>query len=280
MRVVLLVLMLLAMPVAACAAPSGDLRAEMIARLAKAMPGATLSADPDDPLVIVFKGGDWGEGSFNLHRIDGYCRQASARDCANVKAEFVAKVARKPAKATAASLRLIVRDRDYKDYVDSVGKQAPDKGDFAKYRQIGDDLFAFLAADSADTIALVGDVTLKELGLTADQAWAQAQAQTRAVLPPLPDPQQLTKTATAYEDKEYLASLLIDLPAWGAIAAKVGPDLFVTAVSDQFVFVGTLPDGPKLEKFRKTVAEDCRAQERCVSPHIYRFRDGRWVIAK
>jgi len=26
-------------------------------------------------------------------------------------------------------------------------------------------------------------------------------------------------------------------------------------------------------------SEDCAAQQRCVSPNIYRFREGRWVIA-
>ena len=280
MRLVLFVLALIMMPIAACAAPPKDFRAEMIARLAKLMPGATLSADPDDPLVILIKGGDWDEGAINLHRIEGYCRQASARDCETTKAEFVANVSHKPAKATPASLRLIVRDRDYKDYVDDVSKKNPEKGDFATYRQIGENLFVFLAADSKEAIALVGDTTLKELGLTADQAWALAQTQTRAILPPLPDAKQLAKAATAYQDQEYLASLLVDLPAWEAIAAKVGPDLFVTAVSDQFVFVGTMPDGPKLSDFRKTVAEDCRAQQRCVSPNIYRFRGGQWVIAK
>ena len=44
--------------------------------------------------------------------------------------------------------------------------------------------------------------------------------------------------------------------------------------------VGPMPDGPSLEAFRETVDEDCRAQPRCVSPNIYRFRGGRWVIAR
>ena len=58
------------------------------------------------------------------------------------------------------------------------------------------------------------------------------------------------------------------------------PALSVTAVSYRFVLVCTLPSGPKLEDLRQTVREDCDAQPRCVSPNIYRFRDGQWVIAR
>ena len=67
--------------------------------------------------------------------------------------------------------------------------------------------------------------------------------------------------------------------SWRGIAAEAGPDLFVTAVSDHFVFVGSMPDGARLEAFKQTVREDCAAQQRCVSPNIYCFRDGRWMIA-
>jgi hypothetical protein len=270
----------LAIPIAAWAARPKDFRAEMIARLAKAMPGVTLTPDPDDSLAILTKDADGEEGVINLHRIERFCAHARARDCEAAKADYVATSGLKPAKPTAASLRLIVRDHNYRDYVDDFSKKDPAKGDFAKYREIGEDLFAFLASDDTHAISTVGDTTLKELGLSADAAWALALAQTRAVLPPLPEPSRLAKSAMAYEDKEYLASLLIDLPAWEAIAAKVGPDLFVTAVSDQVVFVGTMPDGPGLDDLRKAVAEDCAAQLRCVSPHIYRFRGGRWVIAR
>jgi transcriptional regulator with XRE-family HTH domain len=63
------------------------------------------------------------------------------------------------------------------------------------------------------------------------------------------------------------------------IAALVGPDLFVPVVFDGFVFVAALPDGPALEDFAATVSKDCAEQERCISPHIYRFRNGQCRIA-
>src|SRR5690606_9417433 len=102
---------------------------------------------------------------------------------------------------------------------------------------------------------------------------------TKEILPPLPSSKQLRESAIAYEDEEYLTSLLVDLSAWEEIAREVGPDMFITAVSDQFVLVATMPAGKNLEDFRRTVADDCAAQERCISPDIYRFREGKWVVA-
>lgn len=283
MRVLVVLLALLALA-AACAAvaaarPRG-FRADMMARFAKAMPGATLTADPDRPLTILYKRDDGTEGSFNLDTVAGYCRTASRADCAAVKADFVRKMSTVHPEPTPASLRLVVRNREYLNYVDAYGRKSPQKGDAAKYRPIGDDLYAVLAADGEETVALVGDAALKKLGLSVDQAWALAEAQTRAILPPLPKPAALRRSAVSYQDQAYLASLLTDLPGWAAIAAKVGPDLFVTVVADHLVFVGQVPDGPVLDHLKQAAADDCAAQERCISPHLYRFRDGRWVIAK
>jgi len=283
MRVLVFVLALLALG-AACAAvaaarPRG-FRADMMARFAKAMPGARLTADPDQPLTILFKRADGTEGAFNLDTLVGYCRAASAADCAASKADFVMKMSRPHPDPTPASLRLVVRDRAYLDYIDAYGAKSPEKGEVAKYRPIGDDLYAVLAADGEDTVALIGDVALRKLGLTPDQAWALAEAQTRAILPPLPKPAALRKAAVSYPEQHHLASLLIDLPAWEKLAARVGPTLFMTVVADHIVFVGQVPDGPALEDLKQAVVDDCAAQERCISPHLYRFRDGRWVIAK
>jgi hypothetical protein len=283
MRMVFVVLALLALGAASAALVASrprDLRSEMMARLARAMPGAVLTLSPDEPLTILFKRANGEDGEFNLDAVAGYCRTASAADCEAMKADFVRKLSTPHPEPTPASLRLVVRDREYIDHVIAYGAKSPEKGDFAKYRPIGEDLYAVLAADGEETVALVGDVTLRKLGLTVDQAWALAEAQTSAILPPLPTPAKLRQSAFSYQDQPYLASMLIDLPAWKKIAAKVGPDLFVTVVADQLVFVGQGPDGPALDRFKKAVAEDCAAQERCISPHLYRFRDGGWAIAK
>lgn len=275
-----LLLALLTLPIACAAAPQEPQEREfstgMLERLRAAMPGAELSLKPDEPLVVlVKKSSDWAEAQINLHRIEGYCRQASAADCEASKAEFISKVTRKPPKATQASLRVIVRDASYLDYLKSLNSESGTR--LGLYEPIGEGLYVFLASDSADAISLVGDKTLEELRLTRAEAWGLARKQTRALLPPLPDVGQLTGSAVAYQDQAYLGSLLIDLQSWARLAAAVGPDLFVTVVSDSFVFVGVMPDGPDLNAFKQTVAEDCAAQQRCISPYIYRFRGGRWT---
>ncbi|WP_260581625.1 hypothetical protein [Sphingopyxis sp. PET50] len=117
------------------------------------------------------------------------------------------------------------------------------------------------------------------MGLSPEDAWNRGWRQTVAILPVFPDPEKFREQAMAFESDQYLASLTADLATWQKVSDAVGPDLFMTVVSDQFVFAGPMPDGPGFEKFRQTVEEDCRAQPRCVSPNIYRFRDGRWVIA-
>jgi hypothetical protein len=255
--------------------------ADMVQRLQEKLPGAVLTPQPEDPLAITVEGGGWDDAQFNLHRIFGYCAQSTAEDCKAAKAEFAQKMTKRPAKATPANLRFVVRDAQYLAYIRQLQAEKGRSGQkIAIAEAIGEDLFAVLAADSPDQIAVVGDKLLKELALSEDKAWEFARKQTAAVLPPMPTAAQLSKSAVALEGEEYLASLVADLPAWGRLAEAVGPDLFVTLVSDQFVFVGTMPDGPGLIEFRKAVAEDCAAQQRCISPNVYRFRDGRWVISR
>jgi hypothetical protein len=253
-----------------------DFGVEMRKRLAEHMAGASISANPADPLSATVKGGEWDEATVNFHRIHSYCQSASAEDCEALKKEFIEKITKKPPAVSKASLRLIVRDAQYVGHV-----QATEKLDkLAHFEQIGEDLFVLLASDSPDAIALVSDKGLTELGLSRDEAWRIAASQTRALLPALPTAAQLKSNAVAYQDDELLGSLLIDRAAWAELAKAIGPDLFVTVVSDQFVFVATMPDGPRLDAFKKSVAEDCSGQTRCISPNIYRFRDGRWVVSR
>ncbi len=251
---------------------------QMLERLRTAMPDGEFGISPDDPLAIEAKRPDvWDEATINTHRIFGYCRTASADDCDAAAAEFVANISVRPPEPAASDLRVIVRDKAYVDYL-LASQPAEDRRPV--YRQIGDDLFAIIAFDGPNTIALALRSQLREIGMDDAAAWQLAMAQTKAVLPDLPSGASLAHNAIAFEEYEFLPSLLADTDAWRAIAQDAGPDMFATAVSDYFVFVGILPDGPDLERFKQTVSEDCAAQQRCVSPNVYRFRDGRWVIAE
>jgi hypothetical protein len=77
-----------------------------------------------------------------------------------------------------------------------------------------------------------------------------------------------------------LPSLLADTEGWRGVARKAGPALFATATSDTSVWVGVMPDGPRFEELKRVVRSECESSTECVSPSVYRFRDGRWVIAE
>jgi len=262
----------------ACAAESErEFAVEMLERLQAAVPDTEFRIASDDPLAIEMKhDGSWGDAVINTHRIYGFCRNASAEDCEAAANEFAASINNRPPEPKASDLRVIVRDREYINYLMEAG---PDEDHKPVFRPIGEDLFAIVAFDAPQTIALAMRPKLRELGLDDAEAWRVASAQTKAVLPELPSASKFAEGAIAFEEYEFLPSLLADTEAWRAISAEAGPNLFATAVSDYFVFVGTMPDGPELNRFKQTVIEDCEAQQRCVSPNVYRFRDGRWVIA-
>lgn len=218
------------------------------------------------------------ERHLNLHRIFGYCNNVP-EDCERARTELIEKAGKRPDEATLQGLRIMVRDQEYIDYVEGLQRDAPrDLGMTAHYQKIGEDLYLLLAMDSPDATALVGDSTIKKLGISLTDAWTQAR--TNTVLPPLPTGKKLKESAMAYQEYPYLSVLLGDLKGWEKVSNEVGPDLFVTVVSDEFVFVGLLPDGQQLDDFKKTVDEDCKQQQRCISPFVYRFRQGKWVIAR
>lgn len=276
----LLVAPLLLFSTAACAQDSEEeFRNGMLPRLAKSLPGATLSPKADDPLAIIVKGGHLDGAQINLNRIYGYCQQASAADCESEKQGLIGAVTVKPEPATPATLRLIVRDQQYVDWVRQANAGQSIATDLI-LEPLGGGLYAILAYESSNAVGSVNANTLKELGLTREQAWALARSQTEAILPQLPDADQVKASAVLFQDHKLGSSLLIDLPAWTKLAASVGPNLFMTVVSDELVFVGVMSDGPDFEAFRKTVAEDCANQQRCISPNVFRFRNGRWVVAQ
>jgi len=251
----------------------------MIERFRQAQPKSQFAAG-DETLVVTRDRGKEGEATFNLHNLYRLCEDATAQDCDGSKAEFVRKLSAVVPKGTREGLRIVVRDRQYVDYLEQMERQSKDGDTLAHRRQIGDDLYVLLAMDHADAIGMIGNEQLKDLSLSADAAWELAQRNTKAIMPPLPEPLQLKQGAMAFQDFPYLSALISDLAGWQNISDVAGADLLMTVVSEQFVFVGLMPDGAGLEKFKQSVQEDCAAQPRCISPNAYRFRDGRWVLAR
>lgn len=256
-----------------CSAQTSDEQrfvAKMIQQIKQRLPGVEVT-QRDDPLSVSLKGGGRVQSTINFHRVYGFCRHASAADCKATREEFLDKVLRisVPPASTAASLRIAVRDAQYVSHVPAIIAEP-----------IGDDLFAVLVSNAPDTVSTVPPDALAKLGLDRVQAWARALRQTRASLPALPDPKALASGVVIYEDQPYLASLLTDTKGWAAVAEAAGPELLLTVVADDYVFVGRMPDGVRLERFRESVRQDCAGRQRCLSPNAYRFRDGRWVVSR
>ncbi len=258
------------------ASPESDFAAGMIAELKARHPGATFAPEPD-PLSVTIKRRGKEDFTAYFHRIFGFCKQASKPDCAAARREFLDIILIDTPPVTGASLRLAVRDRAYIAGAKKVVGRAKSKQFIVE--PIGDDLFATLVSDSEKTVAVVNVGHLAELKITREDAWRAAWAQTRAILPKLPTAKQLAKAPVMFQEFEFAASLLIDTDGWQQLAAKVGPQLFVTVAADNIVFVGKIPDGPGLTRLEQSVRDDCAAQPRCLSPNVYRFREGRWVIA-
>jgi hypothetical protein len=248
-----------------------------LAQFEQALPAAQFEIVPEDPLQIdVINHPDWDEATLNLHRLYGFCQTIEAEACDAELARLVIALTATPDEPTQADLRIIVRDAQYWAYAASIAEQ---NGDLPVHRQIGDDLFAILAIDSPQTIRVATSGDLEAFEIDEDEAWERAAEQTGLVIPALPLNRDFSDGLIGFESDEYTGSMLVFLPQWAQIAEQAGPDFAVTITSDQLVVAGLLAEGEELDEFRVLVEQDCAAAPRCISPHVYRFREGSWVIA-
>lgn len=245
---------------------------QMIERMRAAGSTLDLRVSERDPLVIemTYEGAEQPD-DFALHTFYAVCAEASAEYCDSFLDSMVSVATTMPPALTAESLRVVVRRSDY---LDRLGPRQ------SLSRKIGDDLLALLAFAGPDMIVFANRSDLRQLGLDAAAAWRLAGEQTRAELPDLPVDVDLAEHVIGFEDYDLLPSMLADTDGWRGIARKAGPDLFVTATSETSVWVGVMPDGPRFEEFKRVVRSECEGAIECISPSVYRFRGGRWVVAE
>lgn len=263
----------------ACHAATGEreFAAGMRERFLAAAPELETRISSEDPLVLDVKyEGEWGKARINLHRLHTFCAQADAEDCEAVLANFVERTAAPLPDRAAPDLRVVVRNRLYLEHL--LETQPAESQPI--YRQIGDDLYALLAFAYPNGVGMAVPEQLRTLGLEEAGAWTLAATQTRAILPELPFDVDLARYPVSFQEYDFLPSLLADLDAWPPLAAKAGPDLFAAPISDFSVWIGVMSDGPRFEAFKEAVRAECAEWERCISPNVYRFRDGRWVVAE
>ncbi len=250
----------------------------LLDRLQSVMPDIELRISPDDPLVIEMKGRrGWGESALDLRPVRAVCSRITAEECRAFLDDYVAAASSGPPEPVVENLRIVVRQTAY---LASLKERLP-RDEQPLPRQIGDDLFALLAFVDVDGVAIATAGQIRALGQDEAAIWQLAGEQTRTMLPPLPKPIDIVRDYVAIENGDLLSSVLADTEAWQAIADEVGPDLAVAATTDQFVFVGALPvDHRGMLRFKRAVRADCAKVQQCISPNVYRFRDGRWVIAE
>jgi len=268
------------LPIASRAAPQSHaaFAGDMLRRLQAAMPDRTLRPDLDDAFSIeIIDSGPTELSHVNLHNLYVACLQATPRECRQEKARFVADICQPVMPVTAASLRLVVRSAHYVEAANAMVANDPDKVPVSE--SIGEQLYAMLASDRPTMTAMVSKDRLRPLDLSPAEAWSLARTQTAANLPAIPTAAKIERHVVDLRGFEYGASVLLDTAAWTRLAEAVGPDLFVTVVADDAVMVGTMTD-TVVHSFRSAVEEDCAAQPHCISTHVYRFRDGRWLIAR
>ncbi len=248
----------------------------MVDRLQDAVPEGSFELEPGEPLQInVANTPRFEVGTVNLHRIYGFCLEAPRKECDRQISNLVQMVMEEERAPGPENLRIIVRDAEYWGYiVETIPTE-----DLPQHQKIGEDLYAILAVDYPRTIAVGVSGVMDDIGVTADAAWERAAENTRDAIPQLPNGSTLADNWSAFEGTEYISSVMFDVNAWAPIAEAAGPDLFITVTSDQFVLAGILPAGDQFDELKQAVLEDCNAAARCISPHVYRYRDGMWVIA-
>jgi hypothetical protein len=249
-----------------------------IPQIRAAYSDATIALEPGEPLQInITRKGETEPAMLNLHRVFSFCQSAPEADCAAETARVIAILANAPdaIETEARTLRIIVRDAQYWNYV--LGSKL---GSVPPHRQIGADLYAIIAFDSPEAIAIAIPDRIAELGLSDENAWLFAERQTARVIPGLPETGARIEGLTVFQGDEYTGSMMAYPALWEALAAANGPDLAVIANSDQFVIAAVVPDGAELEKYRGLAEEQCKLAARCISPNVYRWREGRWVVAR
>jgi hypothetical protein len=252
--------------------------ADALPKIRAAFPDAEITQEPGEPLQInITRTGEKEPAVMNLHRVFGFCQNVARAECETELTGLIGMLAKASTtpEGEAANLRLIVRDAEYWNYV--VGSKLDP---LPPHRQIGEDLYAILAFDSPEAIALAPADRIAELGLSEENAWLFAERQTAKVIPGMPETGPRIEGLVVFQGEEYTGSMMAYPAQWAAIAEATGPDLAVIANSDQFVIAAIVPDGAELERYRGLAADQCKLAPRCISPNAYRWREGKWVVAR
>lgn len=264
--------------------PAGaqTLRDDTIAAITAAQPTATVTVV--DPLTIKVKTPGGGDLQINFDRIEAFCAASPGEDCVAERERFIAGVAElvttKPdEKIVASQLRIVIRSDDYAKEVARVGT-GKEIADPPLAMPFAEGLTLMLAADYPNTLKILDQSAVRDLGLDRDALLALATRQVLADLPRIPSAEEVEGKLRNVAGFDYGASILLQPDRWRPLALATGGRLFVAVPSDNDVLIGTVESGPDLRALEKLVAQSYAAAGRGISPHIYRWSPTGWEVAK
>ncbi|MGN6820765.1 MAG: hypothetical protein ACTHJR_19075 [Sphingomonas sp.] len=261
------------------AAGPSDVAGQVVMRVYRSLPDAAITIVNASTLKI--KPAGRSETTISLDRIRDFCSVNDADACRGEEdkfAEGIVEMATSDYAITRDRLRVIVRDTAY--VRGSAATLAAKKGSIPVNAPLAEGISLVLAADFPNTTSLVGDESLKPLGLDGQAALALGTDQVLKDLPSLPSLDEVKGKILVISDYDYGASMLLRPERWRALAEGTNGMLFVAVPSDNNVLIGTVPPDASLAKLRELVSQDYATASRGVSPLIYRWSPGGWVAAK
>jgi uncharacterized protein YtpQ (UPF0354 family) len=175
----------------------------------------------------------------------------------------------------AKSLRVAVRQTDY---VQALRNHYAKQGGLAAVRITGD-YWMIVVSDLPTTIRMVSQKDLRGLGLTADQAFAEAKKRMVSNL------RRVIKRATASDrssvvlisDNSYTSTLFAFPELWASTAEAFGGNLLVAVPASDVVLVGDGASPTMIAQMAETARQVVRRDEHPFSATVFRWTPQGWV---
>jgi hypothetical protein len=246
----------------------------MAARLRTLVP--TLKVAVDSPLNLKVTLSE-GEAVLNLARVWTFCNQNPAPCVGEAEGHLDSTAAQlrtfdgKGLKPTADQLRVAMRPKAYTDRIRGFDPTL-------LVRPLAGDLEQVMMLDTPKNASPVSAAGLKELGLTAEQAWARAAKNTLAELTPAPKPPAPGQVAHFGGGRFYESSRLLDHAGWGRVAKATRGGLFVVVPSRDMIIWGDAAE-PGIGKGMVDIARESMGQSPIpLTDTLFRWTPKGWAV--
>jgi hypothetical protein len=256
--------------------PTQDsLTRDMAARIRQALPNHEVETTGPLTLRLMRPGG--AGTTVNLDRVWRVCQTGDAEACEGSIANFVGAAHELVSNPdfTRAQLRVMVRSEQY---CMEIRRIYSERQRAAQTRSLPGALCVVLVADAPNTMRVLGDDDLADLGLASADAWSMGERQTLANLP---SPTSLTfeNGLAVVAERDYVPSLILASDGWRSLAAAHG-DVLMAVPKDGVMIVLRASETGDLSRLRQFVADDFANGERGISPDLFRWTEQGWAVAR